>query len=162
MKKSITPSEIRQTNRQRIYQYIYQKQTVSQQDIAYDLHLSRPNITTILNALKEEGLIHEAGQLESEVVGRKPSAYAIQPQYRVSIGVELLSHLIKIIAIDLYGQKIHRSVFEVDFHPTDAYFQDVCSRILQFKDTCQIRDEQILGVGFAMQGLITTEGQRVI
>lgn len=162
MKKSITPSEIRQTNRQRIYQYIYQKQTVSQQDIAYDLHLSRPTITTNLNALKEEGLIHEAGQLESEVVGRKPSAYAIQPQYRVSIGVELLSHLIKIIAIDLYGQKIHRSVFEVDFHPTDAYFQDVCSHILQFKDTCQFRDEQILGVGFAMQGLISPDGQRVI
>ena len=102
MKKSITPSEIRQTNRQRIYQYIYQKESVAQQDIAYDLHLSRPTITTNLNALKEEGLIREAGQIESEVVGRKPSAYAIQPQYRVSIGVELLSNLIKISAIDLY------------------------------------------------------------
>ena len=63
MKKSITPSEIRQTNRQRIYQYIYQKESVAQQDIAYDLHLSRPTITTNLNALKEEGLIREAGQI---------------------------------------------------------------------------------------------------
>ncbi|WP_432648549.1 winged helix-turn-helix transcriptional regulator, partial [Mitsuokella sp.] len=125
MKKSITPSEIRQTNRQRIYQYIYQKESVAQQDIAYDLHLSRPTITTNLNALKEEGLIREAGQIENEVVGRKPSAYAIQPQYRVSIGVELLSHLIKIIAIDLYGRKIDRTVFAIDFQPTDADFKAV-------------------------------------
>ena len=162
MKKSITPSEIRQTNRQRIYQYIYQKESVAQQDIAYDLHLSRPTITTNLNALKEEGLIREAGQIENEVVGRKPSAYAIQPQYRVSIGVELLSHLIKIIAIDLYGRKIDRTVFAIDFQPTDAYFKAVCARILQFKDDCQFCDEQVLGAGFAMQGLISSDGQRVI
>lgn len=162
MKKSITPYEIRQTNRQRIYQYVYQKETVSQQDIAYDLHLSRPTVTTNLNALKEEGLIQEAGQIESEVVGRKPSAYAIRPEYRVSIGVELLSHLIKIIVIDLYGRKIHRDVLEADFHNDDAYFQEVCSHILQFKEACHLTDEQILGVGFAMQGLISADGQRVI
>lgn len=162
MKKSITPYEIRQTNRQRIYQYIYQNETVSQQDIAYSLRLSRPTITTNLTALKEEGLISEAGQLESEVVGRKPSAYAIEPQYRVSIGVEILSRLIKIIAIDLYGKKINRAVIELDFSPTDDYFQQVCSHILQFKEKCQMSDEQILGVGFAMQGLISPDGQQVI
>lgn len=162
MKKSITPYEIRQTNRQRIYQYIYQNENVSQQDIAYNLSLSRPTITTNLTALKEEGLISEAGQLESEVVGRKPSAYAIEPQYRISIGVELLSHLVKIIAIDLYGKKINRNVIELDFCLADDYFQKVCSYILQFKEACQMTDEQILGVGFAMQGLISPDGQRVI
>lgn len=162
MKKSITPYEIRQTNRQRIYQYIYQNETVSQQDIAYSLRLSRPTITTNLSALKEEGFISEAGQLESEVVGRKPSAYAIEPQYRVSIGVEILSRLIKIIAIDLYGKKINRAVIELDFCPTDDYFKHVCTNILQFKEKCQMSDAQILGIGFAMQGLISPDGQQVI
>ncbi len=61
MKKSITPLEIRQTNRQRIYQYIYQKENVSQQDIAYDLHLSRPTVTMNLNALKKSGSCQRSG-----------------------------------------------------------------------------------------------------
>ena len=37
MKKSITPNQIRENNRNLIYQYIYRKEKVSQQDIAYDL-----------------------------------------------------------------------------------------------------------------------------
>lgn len=162
MKNSITPYEIRQTNRQRIFQYIYQKQNVSQQDIAYDLHLSRPTITTNLTDLKGEGLVNEAGQIDSELVGRKPSAYAINPQHRVSLGVELLSHQVKIIAIDLYGRKISYDTFQLDFQHNDAYFQNVCAHILQFKDTCQLTDTQILGIGFAMQGLIAPDGKKVI
>ena len=59
MKKSITPNQIRENNRYLIYQYIYRKEKVSQQDIAYDLHLSRPTVTTNLSSLEEDGLINK-------------------------------------------------------------------------------------------------------
>lgn len=59
MKKSITPNQIRENNRNLIYQYIYRKEKVSQQDIAYDLHLSRPTVTTNLSSLEEDGLINK-------------------------------------------------------------------------------------------------------
>ena len=59
MKKSITPNQIRENNRNLIYQYIYRKKKVSQQDIAYDLHLSRPTVTTNLSSLEEDGLINK-------------------------------------------------------------------------------------------------------
>lgn len=162
MKNSITPYEIRQTNRQRIFQYVYQKQNVSQQDIAYELHLSRPTITTNLTALKGEGIVTEAGQIDNELAGRKASAYAINPQHRVSLGVELLSHQVKIIAVDLYGRKIRYDTFQLDFQDNDAYFEKVCAHILYFKDACQLTDTQILGIGFAMQGLIAPDGEEVI
>ena len=54
MKKSITPNQIKENNRNLIYQYIYKKEKVSQQDIAYDLHLSRPTVTTNLSSLEED------------------------------------------------------------------------------------------------------------
>lgn len=162
MKKSITPNQIRETNRQRIYQYMYQKGNVSQQDIAYDLHLSRPTVANNLSALKQEGLVADAGQIDNELVGRKASAYSIAPQYRVSIGVELLSQQVKMMAIDLYGKKISRQVFSLDFQNNDDYFQKICTQILAFKEECQLQDEQILGVGFAIQGLISPDGTKVI
>ena len=59
MKKSITPNQIRENNRNLIYQYIYRKEKVSQQDIAYDLHLSRPTVITNLSSLEEDGLINK-------------------------------------------------------------------------------------------------------
>ena len=46
MKNSITPGQISQNNLKLIYQYIYKNGPVSQQDIAFDLRLSRPTIKT--------------------------------------------------------------------------------------------------------------------
>ena len=106
MKKSITPNQIKENNRNLIYQYIYQNEKVSQQDIAYDLRLSRPTVTTNLTELEEDGLITKNGQMYSEYVGRKAVAYSIVPDYRIAIGVEILRNVIKIIAVDLYGKKI--------------------------------------------------------
>ena len=135
MKKSITPNQIRENNRNLIYQYIYRKEKVSQQDIAYDLHLSRPTVTTNLSSLEEDGLINKNGQIDTEYVGRKASAYTIVPDFRVGIGVEILKKEVKMIIVDLYGKKIERSVFEISYKDEDSYFEQVTSQILSFKDS---------------------------
>ena len=97
MNKSITPNQIKQNNKSLIYHYIYQNPKVSQQDIAYDLRLSRPTITTNLNALEADGFIQRDGQITTESAGRKAVAYSIISDYRVAIGVEILKQSIKII-----------------------------------------------------------------
>ena len=85
MKKSITPNQIKQNNRSLIYDYIYKNRKVSQQEISYDLHLSRPTITTNLAAMENDGLIQKNGRIDTELVGRKAAAYSIVPDYRISI-----------------------------------------------------------------------------
>ena len=105
MKKSITPNQIKQNNRRLIYDYIYENRNVSQQDISYNLHLSRPTVTTNLTALENDGLIQKSGLIDTEFVGRKAAAYSIVPDYRISIGVEILKNEVKMIAVNLYGEK---------------------------------------------------------
>lgn len=90
MKQSITPSQIKQNNRSLIYQFIYKNKVVSQQDLSYSLRLSRPTVTTNLTSLENDGLIQKSGQMDTEFVGRKAAAYSIVPDFRVSIGVEIL------------------------------------------------------------------------
>lgn len=162
MKKSITPNQIKENNRNLIYQYIYRNRNVSQQDIAYDLHLSRPTVTTNLSSLEDDGLITKNGQISTEYVGRKASAYAIVPDYRIAIGVEILKKEVKMIAVNLYGEKILRSVYKISYKNEDIYFQNVCQKILSFKNSIRVSDEQILGVGFAMQGLISPDSNTVL
>lgn len=79
MRKSITPNQIKETNRTLIYQYIYKKKKVSQQDISYDLHLSRPTVTTNLSSLEEDGLIVKSGQIDTEYVGRQGKCLQCSP-----------------------------------------------------------------------------------
>lgn len=162
MKKSITPNLIRQNNRNLIYQFIYKNRKVSQQDISYELRLSRPTVTTNLSALEEEGLICKSGTIDSEFVGRKASGYSIVPDFRVSIGVEILKKEIKMIAINLYGEKIDRAVFAISYRDEASYYEEVSRHILAFKNGLDLSDDRILGIGFAMQALISADNKTVI
>lgn len=162
MNKSITPNEIKKNNRNLIYQYIYKFRKVSQQDIAFDLRLSRPTVTTNLSALEENGLVMKSGQIDTEYVGRKASAYTIVADYRIAFGVEILKNEIKIVAVNLYGEKIARSVYEIAYTNEDHYFREVCRHILKFQESIKVSDEQILGVGFAMQGLVSPDHQTIV
>lgn len=162
MKKSITPNQIKQNNRSLIYHYIYQNRKVSQQDISYDLRLSRPTVTANLTDLENDGLIQKNGQMDTEFVGRKASAYSIVSDFRIGIGVEILKKEVKMIAVNLYGEKIDRLVFEMNYENKESYFKAVCEKILEFKNAINISDERILGIGFAMQALISPDKQTII
>lgn len=162
MENSITPNQIRQNNQNLIYRYIYENKNVSQQDICTALHLSRPTVTGKLNELEKDGLICKCGQINTEYVGRKAVAYGIVPNYRLSLGVEILNDEIKMIAIDLYGKKINRSVIKIEYENNDRYYKEVSDLIQEFIQALTVSPEQILGIGFALQALIAPDQKTVI
>lgn len=159
---SITPDKIRQNNQNLIYRYIYENKNVSQQDICNALHLSRPTVTGKLSELERDGLICKRGQINTEYVGRKAVAYGIVPDYRVSLGVEILNDEIKMIAIDLYGSKINRHVQKMQYENSEKYYRKVSEQILAFIQTLPVSADQILGIGFALQALIAPDQETVI
>lgn len=160
--KAITPKQIKKTNRQLIYNYIYEQKKTSQQEISYALRLSRPTVTANLSELEETGLIYKNGQIDTDQIGRKAAAYSIVPDYRIAIGVEISRRVIKIMAVDLYGMKIDRIVVDHRFSNTDDYYQYACSHIQSFIDSLQMKKEQILGIGIAMQGLVSPDHTRMV
>ena len=162
MKQIITPKQIKTNNRQIIYTYIYQNKKVTQQDISYSLKLSRPTVTSNLVELEEEGLIMKNGQIDSETIGRKPVAYSVNPQFRVGIGVEITRSAVKVMAVDLYGQKITRNVLDIEFELQDHYFQRTSEFIQSIIHALLLSKEQILGIGFAMQGLTSEDGTTLV
>lgn len=162
MPKRITPSHIKTNNRQQIYDFIYQKRKVSQQDILYALHLSRPTVTANLSALEEEGVICKSGQIESDQIGRKAFAYSIVPDYRVAVGVEILRTKAKMIAIDLYGEKLRREVAELPFSNDPDYYNSLCAYINRFVDALTVSRDHILGIGISAQGLASVDGFKMV
>ena len=162
MTKRITPGEIKKANRQQIFQFIYENQKVAQQDIAYALHLSRPTVASNVTELEDEGLIFKNGQQDSDQIGRKAAAYSVVSNYRVAVGVELMNDQFTVIVVDLYGNKIDRIVHKIRFEKKETYYRTVCEQILHFLEKLNLKDEQILGIGFAIQGLISADGKTVV
>lgn len=162
MAKRITPGQIKKTNRQQIYEYIYRERNVSQQDIAYALRLSRPTVAANIARLEEDGLIYKSGRQDSDQIGRKAAAYSIIPDYRIAVGVEIMSDRAKIIAVDLYGKKIDRIVIEIQYENKTSYYERVSNAILAFLKSLGIANEKILGIGFAMQALVSADGCTIV
>ena len=162
MAKRITPGQIKKNNRQEIYNYIYHRGDVSQQAIAYALKLSRPTVATNLSELEADGLICKNGQLASDQIGRKAVAYAVVSDYRVAVGVEIMRHRVRLIAVDLYGDALRREVLECDYGNHEDYYRVLCGRITAFIASLPVPAERVLGIGIAMQGLASPDGRAVI
>ena len=162
MPNRITPGQIKKNNRQQIYNYIYAHEKVSQQDISYALRLSRPTVTTNLAELEEDGLIARVGTQDSDQIGRKAIAYSIVTDYRIAVGVEILRKMVKLVAVDLYGQKIQRDVPSIAYANDPAYYRALCDMINSFIDGLSQPKERVLGIGISMQGLASADGSTLV
>jgi len=161
MKRTITPGQISRTNLELIYNYIYKNGPASLQDISYDLHLSRPTITSKISDLEAMGMIKKEGQISSDLVGRKAAAYNIVPDYRVSIGVEIQERQFKILTVDLTGSYSLRKVIPLNYDNTEEYVRSVCDHINEYIESLSLRKGQLLGIGISIPGLVSADGSEV-
>ena len=159
----ITPQRIRQTNRHLIYRCIYEHRDgqVSQNDISRELRMSRPTVASNLSSLEQEGLIFRSGLLDGDMPGRKPVTWSISADYKIALGVEIFTNSVKMIAIDLYGRPLKCEKLSIKYADHEAYYRRVSSVIKEFINVLGLKDK-ILGIGFALQGLVSEDGQTVI
>ena len=94
--------------------------------------------------------------------GRKANLYEFNATIRISIGVEILIDRFELTAIDLYGEMLKYEKHSVSFSNTAEYYDEICRTISKFISGLERPSEQILGVGIALQGLISADGKEII
>lgn len=153
-------TDIKKKNLSDVFHYIYHNPGCSKQTIATALSMSLPTVTQHLATLTEKQLIEKCGQIHS-AVGRKATAYAIIPTAKIAIGVEILSHKIYIVALNLYGKKEAKEHLRLPFQQTESYFEQLRGFIRDFIEKYGYKEEQLLGIGFAVQGLTSRDGTKI-
>lgn len=153
-------TDIKKRNLSDIFHYIYQHPGCSKQKIANALNISLPTISQHLATLLDAGLIEKCGQLRSSV-GRKAIAYSAVAAAKIAVGIEILSDCVYLVAVNLYGQKEAKEKVSLKFQKEEAYFENLKNEVLRFLETHQLKEEQILGIGLSMQGLVSQDGQTV-
>lgn len=160
MDNSITFKDIKKNNYSSIYHLIYQNEKLSKQEIASQLHLSLPTVTQNLVRLEKEKLIEKSGQFESSV-GRRATAYAICPQARISIGVEIQKKNVRILAINLRGAAFLQTELALGYSNEESYYKELIHAVQSFITSLHVAEEQILGIGFSVQALTSIDGQKI-
>lgn len=104
MKRSTNSVEVKRQNRNRVFRYVNGQAETSMPEISAALDISGPTVLTIVNELKEEGVLKEAGELKS-TGGRKAKAIAAVKDIKYAVGIDLTANHISITYTDC--QKRH-------------------------------------------------------
>lgn len=150
--------------RHMIYMHIYNAREVSSREIASALDMSRPTLTKYLSAMEKKGLISRTNTLFQEGRGRKPFKWSVNSQYRTAIGVEILKHSAGMTAVDLYGRQLGYITFPAEYENDERYYRFISAKVEEFLESLGLSDagSKILGIGFAIQGLVSDDGKTVI
>lgn len=153
-------AELKRRNRNDIYRLLLRNNSISKQQILHELGLSLPTITQNLHELTEEGLVRENGFF-CNTGGRRARGYTAAENAKVAIGLDLNKHHFSAIILNLRKNVIARSVEYADFRKDDAYYKLVAEKVYELIYKNNIPDENILGVGIAVQGIIAPDGRTV-
>ncbi|MBW3088508.1 ROK family transcriptional regulator [Bifidobacterium sp. 82T24] len=158
--KIATTTAIKEQKRQLVLGHIYHHRHSSRQELGQALPISLPTITQNLNELEETGLIRRSGFLDSNG-GRRAQVYSFAADARVAVGVEILGGSIALQAYDLYGKRIAGRTHMIPYDNGDEYYEAVSRHVNDFTACLGVDGSRILGVGFAVQGIVSPDGSHL-
>ncbi|MCU1266918.1 MAG: hypothetical protein JWM21_3236 [Acidobacteria bacterium] len=140
---------IRDINRQIVLNYVRDREPISRAEISRETALQRSTISTIVDALKSEGLIEEVGEGES-TGGRRPTMLRLRMAGPIAIGVAIRPTRTVVATSNLAGRVIDQEEFPSDPDADQALRQIVAS-VLRFSER---NKASIEAVGVTIPGLV--------
>ncbi|MDP4091093.1 MAG: ROK family transcriptional regulator [Bacillota bacterium] len=158
--EALDQSNIKINNRKRIIRLLSKERELTKLDIARNLDISVPTVTTIVGELIEEGLVEEAGMAGS-TGGRKPVIIRFLPDSRYSIGVDLGTDSVRAILTNLDSRIIvdkRKALKSREEANVLASIEVLVKEILKEQG---INKEILLGVGFSLPGTVDEENLKL-
>lgn len=141
-------------NRNRVFQALYHaKKQLTKQELATQLSMSLPTLTQNLTELMAMGLVENSGMADSSC-GRRPRVLSIVPQSRWALGVEISSHHVRLVALDLLVNEISFQVFNLPFSVSEEYSLRISQILECFIDERHLNRSTLLGVGISVPGTV--------
>lgn len=151
---TLSQDQIKEINRVNIINIIKKNGEITKQEIANQLGLSIPTVTTNINMLIEDGLVEEAGVAES-TGGRKPVILRFIEGARYSVGVNISPDHIDILLINLNAKHIDETSFlyrrEYTFYDVLELLEDEIDKLLKKN---RISKKRVTGIGISLPGLV--------
>ena len=149
--------------RSRIYRFLYEsKDFCSKQVLAGSCGVSMPTLYQNLGELLEDGLVRYTGE-DQFTGGRRAQGLDIVPEARVSIGVSVTEHHMRLTAADPRLRDLAYRSVPVDLLLHLPYDAAAFARIVEdFIDEFSLDRKRILGVGVTIPGLLTADHTKVL
>ena len=152
-----TFQQMKSVNKAIILNKIRTDAPISRAQIAKETKLTPPTVSSIVKELIEQGIVSESNLGESQG-GRKPTMLLINSSAFYIIGVDAGPEMVKCILTDLSGKVIERTESNIDMPITNDRFLSILKqRVQHLLDVTNQREQEILGIGVAMHGVVDVE-----
>ncbi|MDC7291417.1 ROK family transcriptional regulator [Blautia schinkii] len=154
-KKGNSLLETRRQNRILIKDTIYRMEPVTRAEIAEQLELTLPTITTSVNDMITEGLLEEIPLPDEMLVnfkGRRPVAIGFAADAALAIGVELGPYATRAVLMNLKGGILEYSERQPGDEDYEIMLEQVAVQIQELIE--KAGNGNLLGVGIGLPGFI--------
>ncbi len=155
----ISSRTIKEINRNKVYQAIYNNSSVSKKQIMSELNMSAPTIYQYLDEFFKEDLLYYDGYLES-TGGRKAQAISCNFDAHHSIGIDITPSRLGVVAVNLKGTIKDTAIFDIPFMDTLNYYKEIVNIIKKFSCENSI-GKNILGIGVSLPAIISKSGRTI-
>ncbi|MBV9492299.1 MAG: ROK family transcriptional regulator [Verrucomicrobia bacterium] len=136
-----------------------EKEVLSRAEVARYLGLTRSTVTVVTGELIKKGLIAPTGEaFVTRLTGRPGAALKLNGEGAFFLGAEIGADEVHLLLIDLFGSIIQRHTVPHRSTRPEVVCQDLIDLILQVWSKRLNSSERLRGVGFAVSGLINTQG----
>ena len=145
-------SDVRRRNRRNIRSLLYRRAPVTRTELAEELGLTLPTVTTSVAGMLEEGLLVE--QPAPSGGGRRPNLLRFNPSAGYALGVELGPYETAVGLYDLTGEPLVRRIYPA---ASDGYDEMIETLAGQLAELAAIAPVPVLGAGIGLPGFVSRE-----
>ncbi len=137
----------------------YHRKALSIPALAIELGVSIPTAGRLASLLTRNQFVHLIGEGPSGG-GRKPRIYQIDDQHWYTLALDAGREHLRIALFNLNDQKKAESISILPLESTQLYLDATVSHIKRFLSRHHLSPDQVLGMGFAVPGLINTQNSK--
>ena len=154
---------VKRANRSAVLRLLHEEGGMSRKRIAESMRLTPAAITKIVGELIEEGIVKDGKMLPGGGAGRREVLVDLDVRSRCALGILINLRQAIVSAVWLDGTVIFSEEVVLEAAaPADETLELLCSRLLALSAQEGLREEQILGVGVAIRGITSIDGQTVL
>ena len=150
---------VKLSNQVAIREMIYQHGPITRAEVSQRLGLTMPTITTNVNTMIANGIVHEVSPLPSDdkIMGRPANPIDIVADARYFIGVEMRGTYRRLCLTDLRGTVLYTDAHESSIDDYNQALESACTLIRKVLESDLVPREKISRIGFCIPGIVDTE-----
>jgi predicted NBD/HSP70 family sugar kinase len=162
-RKRGTVRALRRENRAAVLWSLYFSQPGTRQDLSAATGLSPASVTNVVRELLNEGIVIEAGSVDSDG-GRPRVMLEVNPDHGYVVGVDIGETRVRVEIFDLTMRERAKAEYPLNpgEHDVDVVVEGVLSGLGQVLTESGIEPAAILGVGVGIAGIIEHRPEAIV